>query len=48
MGEEAGGAVGNRNLCAPRRGFDLWGGKKEEDEKGTDGHVGLQAESTPA
>lgn len=46
-GEEVGGAVGSRNLCARRGGFDLWGDDKEEDEKGTDGQVGLRAESTP-
>lgn len=28
-------------------GFELWGDDKEEDEKGTDGQVGLRAESTP-
>lgn len=32
----------------PGRGeFDLSGDKKKEVEKGTDGQVGLEAESTP-
>ena len=46
-GEEVGEAVGSWNLCAQREGFDHWGDDKEEDEKGTDGQVGLQAEGTP-
>lgn len=34
-------------LCPGEGGFDLSGDDKEEVEKGTDGQVGLEAESTP-
>lgn len=47
-GKEVGGAVGNRNLCAQSgEGSDLWGDDKEDDEKDTNGQMGLHVESTP-